>query len=360
MYELLGSFQSLVSGGVLAAFWAEWGTTILVFLASSAAFFIISRLWIRRPSAEERRLRGLASQEPIDKQAGQGIFGPLTPALAAQIPESKKETRDFQILLRQAGIYGPTAQTTIYALRFVFLFVPLVVTGVWAVVAEPADTWKILAWGILTSAGLSVIPRLYVFFRRRRRMQRIRWGLPDTIDMLSMCTTGGLGLSESLEHVTGQMASYPELAQELTILRRQAEVGSLKQALVDFAARVDLPEVRQLTALLTRGSRLGTQLAGSLNEQADHLRTTRRQVATAQANKTPVKLVFPILFCFAPAALILLTGPALLELHDFLVPRQEVAEEAEPGEAFGTGQIIRAMQDLDQKAQPSAFEEPSN
>jgi tight adherence protein C len=309
-------------------------------------------MWTRRPSDEERRLRKLKSDEPIDPQTGQGVFGPLTPALAAQIPESKKETRDFQILLRQAGIYSPTAQTTIYALRFVFLFVPIVVAGVWAVVGDPQETWRILGLGIAVAAGLSVLPRLYVFFRRRSRMQRIRWGLPDTIDMLSMCTSGGLGLSESLEHVAGQMSSYPEVAQELTILRKQTQVGSLKQALADFAARVDLAEVRQLTALLTRGTRLGTQLSGSLNEQADHLRTIRRQIATARANKTPVKLVFPILFCFAPAALLVLTGPALLELHDFLVPRQEVAAEAEPGEAFGTGQVVRAIQDLEQNVEP--------
>ena len=47
-------------------------------------------------------------------------------------------------------------------------------------------------------------------------------------------------------------------------------------------------------------------------EQADHLRTARRQAATTAANKTPVKLVFPILFCMAPAALLLLLGLAPL------------------------------------------------
>lgn len=334
--------SSKLTGSTNPTFWSTWGPSIGVFVASTLAFYLVARLLTRRPRREDLRLQEIsAARLEVDDD---GAFGPLTEALASQLPESKKERRDFQLLLRQAGLYSPIARNSIYAARFVLLIVPMIVAGTWAVMAESDETWRILFFGGMAAASLSVVPRLYVFFRRRRRMQRIRRGLPDTIDMLSMCTSGGLGLSESLEHVAGQMAAYPELAQELRILKRQAEVSSLKQALADFTQRVDLPEVRQLVGLLTRGTRLGTQLAGSLNEQADHLRVARRQAATAQANKTPVKLVFPILFCFAPAALILLTAPAILELRDFIVPTRHATR----GEVFGTGQIVDAIQGLDQ------------
>ena len=322
------------------------GPSIAVFFIVTAAFFLIARLATRKPSREDSRIDGIAP-ERLDGPSSEGLFGSLTPALAAQLPESKKERRDFRLLLRQAGLYTPTARTTIYALRFVLLVVPLTAAGVWAVMADSGQTWEILFGGGLAAAVLSIMPRLYVFFRRRRRLQRIREGLPDTIDMLSMCSSGGLGLSESLEHVAGQLQNYPELAEELLILRRQAEVGSLKQALADLSTRVDSPEVRQLTNLLTRGTRLGTKLAGSLNEQADHLRVARRQTATAQANKTPVKLVLPILFCFAPAALILMTAPAMLELHDFLIPKQQTATI---GDGFGTRAIFDTLGELDHRA----------
>ena len=84
-----------------------------------------------------------------------------------------------------------------------------------------------------------------------------------------------------------------------------------------------------------------------MNEQADHLRVARRQTATLQANKTPVKLVLPILFCFAPPALILLTAPAMLELRDFLVPKQQAATV---GDGFGTRAIFDTLGRLDQRA----------
>lgn len=331
--------------------------SLLIFLAVASSFYLLLRLLTRKSKGEQLRIRSLGSGHSSDEEPGEGLFGPLNRALAAQVPESRQERRDFKLLLRQAGLYGPTAGTTIYAARFVLLIVPMVVAGILAVMAEAGQTWKILSLGALAAGGLSTVPRLYVFFRRRRRVERIRHGLADAIDMLSMCTSGGLAIGESLEHVANQISAYPEVAQELVILKRQAEVGSLKQALADLTARVDLPEIRQLATLLSRGTTLGTQLAGSLNEQADHLRTSRRQAATMRANKTPVKMVLPVLFCFAPAALILLIAPAMLELRDFLVPRAVAADDTMPSTpTFGTGAIVSALENLDQAPQPMVIE----
>jgi len=327
-------------------------TSVVAFVIATGVFLLIAMIYTRSKQDPGRaRVDRIAPEQLHEGSAGHGLFGPLTSALASQIPESAKERRDFGLLLRQAGLYHPAARISIYALRFVLLVVPMLVAGVWAVAAEPDQTWKILLIGGLAAGALSITPRLYVFFRRRRRLERIRQGLPDTIDMLSMCSSGGMVLGDSIDHVADQIHGYPELAQELRILKRQAEVGSLDQALVDFSIRADLPEARHLASLLTRGSQLGTQLAGSLNEQADHLRVTRRQMATAQANKTPVKLVFPILFCFAPAALIMLTGPAVLELRDFFRPSQESAL----GQGFGSGAIVDTMETLEQPTGRPSF-----
>lgn len=326
-----------------------WWAPIAAFGLAVALFMLASLVFSRATATAPSDL------DPLDAAPSEGIFGPLTPALAAQLPESKKESRDFKKLLRTAGMYEPHSVTTIYALRFVFLFVPLVVTGVCAVLADEKHTVAIVVAGVFAAGALSIVPRLYVFFRRRARQRRIRRGLADTIDMLSMCIDGGLGFHRSLEYVANQLTSYPDLAEELRILRRQAEVGSIEQALEDFAARLDMPEIRQLSALLGRGTKLGTQLSGSLLNQADHLRTRRRQNAMLQANKTPVKLVLPLMFCFAPAALILLTSPALLELKEFLAPTDGVGIN-ESDEAFGTGNIVETMQGLNQNVAGPEFE----
>lgn len=277
-----------------------------------------------------------------------GVFGPLTDAFAAQLPESSKETSEFARLLRQAGLYTPTARASIYALRFTLLFLPLVVAGVLAVLMPPEWTVTILIVGAALSAGLSIIPRLYVYFRRNRRLKEIRNGLADMMDMLSMCLGGGMPLSPSLDHVAKNLTNYPSLAEELQILKRQAELGSMKIALHDMAERIDLPEVRQVTSLLGRGQQLGTRLSTSLLDQADHFRATRRQRATMKANRSPVILTLPLLFCFAPAVLIMLMSPALLELTDFIRPRDGQPNVLEGNERLATGPIIQQLNSLDQ------------
>ncbi|MEX0867059.1 MAG: type II secretion system F family protein [Pirellulales bacterium] len=315
-------------------------------LAAVICLTIFFRKLLKRPDRTQQRVEGLRAEVDDDLGGDEGIFGGLTPALAAQLPESRKEKTEFRDLLRGAGLYSPSAGTTIYALRFVLLFVPLVVAGALAVLGDSRDTFRILIVGVVCAAVLSTVPRLYVFFRRRRRLREIREGLPDTMDMLAMCMDGGMSLSASLEQVARRMNHFPAIAQELRIVRRQADVSSLQTALADFSRRVDLPELRSLVTLLTRGDRLGTHLTGSLMDQSDHLRTGRRQRANLQANKTPVKLVLPLIFCFAPAALILLIAPAVLELREFFAP--SAGSTLSGNDQLQTDQIFRALDELEQ------------
>ena len=276
-----------------------------------------------------------------------GIFGRLTKPLASQLPESESEAKEFQQLLRQAGIYQPTARHSIYAFRFVLLFVPLVITGILAIVEPPEYTVQILVLGGVAAAALSIIPRLYVYFRRQSRLAEIRRGMADMMDMLSMCLGGGMPVNPSLEHVAKNLTNYPALAQELQILRRQSEIGNLRRALADFSDRIDIPEARQVASMLARGEQLGVKLSRSLLDQADHFRSTRRELANMQANKTPVYLTLPLMFCFAPAVLIMLLSPAMLQLNEFFNPKN--GENVLAGnESLSSSRIAEFTTSLDQ------------
>ena len=268
-------------------------------------------------SREDARLQRIAHDSPFNGEPEPGVLGVWAPALAAQFPESETEQKAFRQLLRQAGMYHPRAAETVYALRFVALAAPLLVAGLLAVLLDRMYSVRIMVAGVVVAGILVVVPRLYIVVRRRQHMQRIRDGLADVIDMLGMCLSGGLPLSAGLEQVAQRMTAYPDCANELLLLKRQAELGGIKRALEDFTLRVNLPEASQLASLLLRNTSLGTELVGSLALQADHLRLARRQAAMTEANKTPVKLIFPIMFCFAPAVLILLTAPAITQLQDF-------------------------------------------
>ena len=289
-----------------------------------------------------------AAERPVEPRRPQGgVFGPLTDALASQIPESEKERVEFNQMLRQAGLYSPTARSSIYAYRFLLMAFPLVCAGLLAIASPPSQTWRILIGGGVIAAILSITPRMWVFFRRQRRVGEINAGLADMLDMLGMCLGGGMPLSQSLDHVSKNLTAYPSLGEELQIMRRQADVGSLRMALADWANRIDSPEVRQVATLLTRGDQLGASISGSLLEQADHFRTTRKNLANLQANRLPVFLTFPLLFCFAPAALIVLMSPAFLELSEFFDPDNGKNPLAN-NERISTQRIVDSLDALDQ------------
>lgn len=339
MSELLNQFDQLMAqfgpglmGNPLT--WVTMGCGVLVVL-------VLARMMIRRPEPQETVI-------PVRGSTDGGAFGSMTDAFASQLPESEKEHAEFGQMLKQAGLYSPTARSSVYAFRFLFLIFPLICAGILAIFSPAEQTWRIMIGGGIISMLLSIIPRLYVYMLRKSRLAQIGEGLADMLDMLSMCLGGGMPLSSSLDHVSKNLTSYPALAEELQIMKRQSEVHSLRFALADFANRLDTPEVRQVATLLSRGDNLGTSLSGSLLDQADHFRTTRRQLATMSANRTPVYLTFPLMFCFAPAVLILLMSPAFMQLSDFFNPSKNANNPLANNQAISGQNIINTLNELDQ------------
>jgi hypothetical protein len=89
-------------------------------------------------------------------------------------------------------------------------------------------------------------------------------------------------------------------------------------------------------------------MSGSLLEQADHFRTARKQLATLQANRMPVFLSFPLLFCFAPAVLIILMSPSMIQLSDFLNPRTPAENPLANNQSLGAAALSQSISNLDQ------------
>jgi tight adherence protein C len=326
--------------------WLQRPQAWLMVLCGAAVLLVVVRMVFKRKKSTANTLTLALSRREKEQTSG-GIFGAWTEAFATQIPESEKERKEFAQVLRQAGMYSATARNSVYAYRFLLLFFPLVCAGLLAIAAPPDEAWKFLIGGGIVAALLSIVPRLFVWYRRRVRLAQINAGLADMLDMLSMCLGGGMSISASLDHVAKNLTNYPALANELQIMRRQSDVGSLRLALADFANRLDTPEVRQVAVLLARGDALGTSLSGSLLDQADHFRTARKQLATLQANRMPVLLTFPLLFCLAPAVLIILMSPAMLQLSEFLNPASGSNPLAN-NETINTRRLAETIGSLDQ------------
>jgi len=346
MNELIQNIQDKLAGAGAPA-WLQQPSAWIGIVCGLAVLLVVIRLLFKRTAASQ------PAPARDDRGTGGGVFGPLTEALAGQIPESEKEHKDFGALLKQAGMYSRTARSSVYAYRFLLMAFPLLCAGLLAIFSPQEQTWRIMIGGAIIAATLSIIPRLYVWYRTRTRLAEINGGLADMLDMLSMCLSGGMSISASLDHVAKNLGGYPALAEEQQILRRQTDVGSLRIALADFANRIDTPEIRQVSTLLARGDQLGTSMPGSLLDQADHFRTARKQLATLQANRMPVFLSFPLLFCFAPAVLIILMSPSMMQLSDFLNPENPADNPLANNQTLGAAALSESISNLDQNIRPT-------
>jgi tight adherence protein C len=131
------------------------------------------------------------------------------------------------------------------------------------------------------------------------------------MDMLTICVEAGLGFDAALAQVA-RNSSGP-LAAELARALQEMQIGkSRTEALRSMAGRTTAPELRSFASALVQASELGISVASVLREQAKEMRLRRRQWAEEQAQKVPVKILFPLLFCLFPALFVVIMGPAAI------------------------------------------------
>lgn len=282
------------------------------FLVIAAAIWLLGRIFLLRPSGEE-----------TDSGRSRPAFGILTNVLAALLPVSSQAKKIIGSELRQAGFYAPHALADYLATRNVALFswILLVAFAAFATYDPRQDyTLMILIIGLVFGILIFAMPRLVLQSQARRRVTRIQGALPDGLDMLNMCMTGGLSLQMAFERVSSEIRSaHPDLATEFDIIRRHSETHTMERALDLFAERIDTPEVRSLAAVTSQSVRLGSNVGTAMQEYADSMRTSQRQRAEERGNRRSVAMLFPVALCLAPPVYILLLGPAVLELRDFAV-----------------------------------------
>jgi tight adherence protein C len=154
------------------------------------------------------------------------------------------------------------------------------------------------------------------------RQERIRDGLPDTLDLIVVCVEAGLGLDQALQHVSRELMDvHVDISQELEIVNLEIRGGKRRiDALRGLSARTGEPELSKLVAVMVQTDRFGTSIADSLRTHSDFMRVRRRQEAEERAAKVGVKLVFPIFFLILPSMMIVVAGPGLLQVFKYLFP----------------------------------------
>jgi tight adherence protein C len=187
--------------------------------------------------------------------------------------------------------------------------------------------WIALAAG--TSTALTIIaaifwaalgwfgPGFLVQRRAEARIHRIDRGMPELIDLLVVTVEAGLSLSAALQ-LAGERMKGP-LGDELRIVLQEQRMGLTPvQALENMVNRCPTPAVESFTRAMVQGQLLGVSIGAILRTLAVEMRKRRRARAEQQAQKAPIKMLFPLVFMIFPALFVVILGPAVISIFDAL------------------------------------------
>ncbi|MBY5162900.1 type II secretion system F family protein [Salsipaludibacter albus] len=173
--------------------------------------------------------------------------------------------------------------------------------------------------GLMAAVGWYA-PEWILRSRSGRRQHAIQRALPDALDLLSITVEAGLGFDAALDRVAREVrgplgGEMYRVVQEMRLGRARAD------ALRSLAERTDVEELNSFVLAMIQADIFGISVAQVLHVQADELRIKRRQRAEEEAQKLPVKIIFPLLFGIFPALFVILLGPAAISIYENVIQR---------------------------------------
>lgn len=166
---------------------------------------------------------------------------------------------------------------------------------------------------LIISLGIGfLVPEVWLKRIIKIRQHNIRKDLPNIIDLLNLCVSGGMDFMLAVSRVVKEL-KICDLTQELSEVYRQTQMGkSRREALKEFAWRIDMPEIYSFVRTLVQADRMGSPMAEALRLQSEEIRTRRFHRGEAMALKAPIKLLFPLFAFILPVVLVIVSGPILL------------------------------------------------
>jgi tight adherence protein C len=306
-----------------------FGLLIFIFLAVSMSMLgayllifqgdLLKRRLIRfLPGNPRRHSSGKSPMVEPDQSGIMGKFG--IPMCRAILPEKEEDRRADRLRLIRAGFRSKAAYHNYLLIRFLgALLPPLMFLGF--SVFNRFSTVD-LAWMAGLALGGFFLPAGILKIITLQRQLDMTRALPDALDLMVVCSESGLGLDMTFKRVGEEIRSLSKaLSDEFGLTLREIRAGkSRTDSFRNLSHRTGVQELNNLMTILIQASRFGTSMAKALKVHADAMRVKRRQIAEEKAAKVSVKLVFPLVLFIFPALMIVIGGPAFIQIFRLLLP----------------------------------------
>lgn len=235
-----------------------------------------------------------------------------------RLPEPKVDTADGQRIVRLLTQAGYTRSRAAHVFQFIRLssaFVSTAIALAASIATDASGLHTVIAMIFAAAAGAWV--PLYLIMRRAKERQfEIANQLSNVLDLLVVCVEAGLGIIEAIKIVGSESERRgQEIGRELAMVSAELSAGSsLGQALRGLAQRTSVEDVKPLAATMIQSEQLGAQMGPALRSISDGLRSTRRLRAEEAAQKTTIKILFPLVFFILPAMMAVIVGPAMIQV----------------------------------------------
>lgn len=320
-----------------------WFSLFLVFLivtgATLAAAWTLNRNLARRQLAQRvlpsgvgrdatTRPNASGGAAPEGWSGAEGLVKRLESWLAplanwARPGGDTEEYSRLQLRLAQAGWAEPYSARIFFGTKAALALLLAAAAALALVITRAASPLALqMSWVLGAALAGYLAPNLVLALRVTRRQRELFEAFPDAIDLMIVCLEAGMGLDAAVQRASREVGlRSTAMAAELGRVALQLQAGdSRERAFRQFALRLGLEEASSLVATLLQADRFGTPMADALRVHAEVLRQQRRLLAEETAAKIPLKLLFPLIFFIFPTLLLVLIGPALLQVYRVMLP----------------------------------------